>query len=393
MSTAPFPSSMQNSSDNYLPGHSTKPDGPNSALDTQRLFGLDLVRSLAILLVLFCHLEALIAPPEGYSHYFHYAGFQGVELFFTLSGFLIGRIMLDHPIYSLKSLWLFLARRWMRTLPAFGVAAVCLMLYYAPAIKDAILILCFSANTLPRQSADGLAFFTVSWSLAIEEQFYLLLGLYVLVSRNTSILNYACIWLFLVSVRSAYLGFSEFTFNVSHMTTWLRFDALIIGVIAAASYKYFVPTRHRLIVRTTWTAGLLLGFLIWSAHPWIQYSSAAFSALFMPLNSLAISLLVLDMASPAHRHTRTPATLVASTIAALSYSLYLYHLDVIRFIQKYMGSGLLPTILGIVASFLIAGLSQRLVERPMLKLRDRIFPYWNGDGTPFPVSRHGSRAN
>ena len=141
MSEVPLPSLAQYCHGNRLLPYSVEPDAPSSALGPRRFFGLDVVRSLAILLVLLCHLEVLLDPPEGFSHYFHYAGFQGVELFFTLSGFLIGRIILDHPIRDFKSLCLFLARRWLRTLPAFVVATTCLYIYHSPAIKDAALVL------------------------------------------------------------------------------------------------------------------------------------------------------------------------------------------------------------------------------------------------------------
>jgi len=108
-----------------------------------------------------------------------FAGTLGVEIFFALSGFLIGQILITQAGSdpSLKNLGIFLVRRWMRTLPLyFGVLALLLWLAPPPgsisfyAIKFATL----SQNLLGPMPAGG--WFAVSWSLTIEEWFYIFFG-------------------------------------------------------------------------------------------------------------------------------------------------------------------------------------------------------------------------
>jgi peptidoglycan/LPS O-acetylase OafA/YrhL len=90
-----------------------------SASSSSRIFGLDFLRAAAISLVVFAHAEIFLHTLGVPSTLFHYAGFQGVELFFAISGFLIGSILMKANITSPNELLRFYFRRWMRTLPAF----------------------------------------------------------------------------------------------------------------------------------------------------------------------------------------------------------------------------------------------------------------------------------
>src|ERR1700741_3248969 len=87
-----------------------------------RIFGLDILRTLAILLVVFSHaLRFAPVAPETHHLLELFMGYTGVELFFALSGFLIGGILLreNETAISAKSIGKFWFRRWMRTLPAY----------------------------------------------------------------------------------------------------------------------------------------------------------------------------------------------------------------------------------------------------------------------------------
>jgi peptidoglycan/LPS O-acetylase OafA/YrhL len=93
------------------------------ATHAKRIFGLDLLRSIAIILVLLTHTVSFIDPQNHYYQVPVYTGYFGVEFFFVLSGFLIGTILLkiqhQEAQIDFKSIKIFWIRRWFRTLPNY----------------------------------------------------------------------------------------------------------------------------------------------------------------------------------------------------------------------------------------------------------------------------------
>ena len=89
-------------------------------LNPNRVYGLDILRALAIFFVVLAHGDKLM-PPERYK-YFHYIVFDGVAIFFVLSGFLIGGILikiLNEKELTFSGMLNFWKRRWFRTLPNY----------------------------------------------------------------------------------------------------------------------------------------------------------------------------------------------------------------------------------------------------------------------------------
>src|SRR3954466_6208023 len=92
-------------------------------LARSRVFGLDVLRALAIATVVYGHCGDMVASV---GHVFFPPLLDGVELFFVLSGFLIGGLLIEIAEYQPTPLaWLmFMVRRWMRTLPAYFVVGI-----------------------------------------------------------------------------------------------------------------------------------------------------------------------------------------------------------------------------------------------------------------------------
>lgn len=347
-----------------------------------RVFGLDVLRALAIALVVASHAELLLGPASERSPYFHYAGFQGVELFFTLSGFLIGSILLKAPLTGPRDIARFWARRWMRTLPAFVMALVVLSLLYQPPREALLRAGLFLGTLTPAMAEQPLTFFPVSWSLGIEEWFYLVLGLSVLVLGRRRRVLFA---LYVVAVGARLwwlLRAHEAPYDVAHTSVPLRMDALLVGVIAAS----LRPLRARLspwpmlTLRLLYGAGLAWGLHAWVSQPGLQYESRLFAALFPPFNSLMAALLVFDLSvTPrwlawlSERLWAAPRRAV-SFVAAISYSLYLYHLELILLARDTGRLGWPGVALVVIAGSAVAFASYELVELPFLRLRDRWVP-------------------
>ena len=145
---------------------------------SKRIFGLDILRALAIVCVLFAHLLWIFPEARGWTPtLMQLGGIMSVELFFVLSGFLIGGLLLRmylNPDFHRNQLRYFVIRRWFRTLPN----------YYLVLLINIVLFLIFG-DVLPKdlwkyflflQNATGSmgSFFSESWTLPIEEAAYIL---------------------------------------------------------------------------------------------------------------------------------------------------------------------------------------------------------------------------
>ncbi len=146
-----------------------------------RIFGLDVMRFIAIFMVLIGHSKMLL--PVQYKPIFDGILLDGVAIFFVLSGFLIGKILikqLETSEANLSGLVHFWKRRWMRTLPAYLVVLLFLMIYTLVFIpsnfpSDWWKYFLFSQNLINERNE----FFAESWSLSIEEWFYLTIPLLI----------------------------------------------------------------------------------------------------------------------------------------------------------------------------------------------------------------------
>jgi len=143
-----------------------------------RIFGLDLMRAVAILLVVFSHAVWILPPTKSFlTDLMSLAGVIGVEIFFVLSGFLIGRIIYNlfvNKEFNFKDVQYFWIRRWFRTLPNYYLILIFNVLlagYFGTQLPDNIgsyfLFLQNFSTEMP-------GFFGESWSLPIEEFAYII---------------------------------------------------------------------------------------------------------------------------------------------------------------------------------------------------------------------------
>ncbi|MFN9114597.1 MAG: acyltransferase family protein, partial [Bacteroidota bacterium] len=191
-----------------------------------RNFGLDLARAIAISLVLLAHFVKKI----------DFLGFWGVELFFSLSGFLIGGILWRDLVQpdqvNLKHTFNFWLRRWYRTLPNYYLFLLIMIVYHRFVTADlnnyntVFASLWFGQNLLMRDSN----FFGVSWSLCIEEWFYVVFPLLLLAGNYIGFKNHRLIIfaasvliLFSISLRF-YLLYTDTTSGLRAITM-ARMDA------------------------------------------------------------------------------------------------------------------------------------------------------------------------
>lgn len=373
-------------------------------LDSPRSAGPDLLRAVAILLVMLWHLPRAATPAylEGFKLY----GWTGVDLFFVLSGYLIGTQLLA-PLARGQRLRLgdFYLRRSLRILPAF--LTVLALYVFLPGIREDPTMqatwrfLTFTMNFgLDYRVTGG---FTQAWSLCVEEHFYLVFPLLVLLLARLrwqgwvvllacgvlagGMLLRAVLWQDALSAPLANgetASLSPAYLKAIYYPTYCRLDGLLFGVLLAA-FKVFKPGQWHRYVQPQWALAVGLVAIAAAVMAFHYPTTQAFRGPLLtlvgatvgyPLFSLGCAC-ILAASLEWERAFGTWRVPGAGTIAMLSYSIYLTHKLATHGYVTLFGAQSLTGIGGLtiyVAINIAAGaLLWLTVERPFLLLRDRIF--------------------
>ncbi|AIF49269.1 acyltransferase family protein [Dyella japonica] len=360
-----------------------------------RLPGLDVLRAVAIVWVMVFHSYFI----GGWGHFggIEKNGWMGVDLFFVLSGFLIGAQVLKPLAEGGRfSFGEFYQRRAFRILPAYLVMVAAYFIW--PSIREQGELqplwqfLTFTVN-LFIDARDHLAFSHV-WSLCVEEHFYLVFPLLAWwLARHSSVRRFAvvCTGIVLAGmlVRGALwlhdlapaAGIDQNSYGKAFLEriyypTWSRLDGLLMGVMLAAARVY------RPVVWSRWgrhaNGFLLAGVAVVGGAIWLFRDRTGFipTVVGYPLLSFGLGLVVFAGAqtSGVLARWRVPG---AGWLAAVSYSLYLSHKAVFHVVESVAGAGLdghgVLTFAGYASAVLAVGaLLHYGVERPFLTLRERV---------------------
>lgn len=366
-----------------------------SNTSSMRWHGLDTLRALAIILVMLYHLniQGLLPPYVGGVAKL---GWVGVDLFFVLSGFLIGSQLLKPYLSGEKlSLTEFYLRRAYRILPAFLTVLLLYMLLpawsEAPGPYAGWQYATFTWNLLLLGYPVNRAFSHV-WSLCVEEHFYLLFPLLLLFlmrkpsMRKTALaLSFITIggmvlraWLLHSVLQPAGDEQGVMLMKYIYYPTYSRLDGLVMGVGLAVVRTFKVSWWARF----TRYSGLLalLGLTCLLGALWLcdfdyPASELPFSIVFaFPLLSCGFGLLVASAASEgSFLARRVPG---ASALATLAFSLYLTHKSVAHAVHLLLPRltaevGVVSSSIYAVACLGTASLLYFTVERPFIALRMR----------------------
>jgi peptidoglycan/LPS O-acetylase OafA/YrhL len=315
---------------------------------SQRIFGLDLLRTIAILIVVLEHSLPIIS--EHFEVLKHLALPDGVDLFFVLSGFLIGGQLIsgiaNEKHFYFKQLKTFLKRRWRRTLPNYFLfLGLNLVLIHFALIKGEIntyllTYFCFLQNIFT--PVDFL--FWESWSLAVEEWFYLLfpLLLFVLFRFKSSLLDIKrnllfCILLFLLlpliyRFYSLYLLPSHQDWDLYYRKlVSTRLDAMGFGLLAAY-LKYYAPRLWNYRSGLFFLIGVIGLFLLTYFSNAIHNHYVFSRTLYFSLSAFLVLLLLPQLDQLKHEPF---AFKPFAFISRISYSIYLLHLPLYQIFFKY----------------------------------------------------------
>lgn len=350
------------------------------------------MRAIAILWVMLWHMHLALRPglwslPGRY-------GWMGVDLFFVLSGYLIGsQLLRPYTRGSRPSIGGFYMRRAFRVLPAYLTV---LLIYFAipafreaPGLSPAWQFLTFTENFRINYASDQA--FSHVWSLCVEEHFYLILPLLILLLMRrptfgkalTLILAILC---FGIAIR-AYIyihqvqafpreddAFALAYVEKIYYPTHTRLDGLLVGVTLAI-IKTFRPVW--------WQPAMSHGYLLLASGlalcawaMWLFSDRLSFSAsvIGFPLLAVGLGLLIASSIAPS-----SPLSKIRGfgLIAALAFSTYLTHKEIIHLIRIHLprlveSRGWLALFAYFAFSFLVAFVLYLAIERPFLRLRERI---------------------
>ncbi len=355
---------------------------PEHARSFRYVPGLDGVRAIAVLLVIGFHYGSLwqhnrdggLLP----------GGFLGVDIFFVLSGFLITSLLAgEKATVGTVNLPKFYARRALRLFPALAFILVAHFIYtlwiggsIEGEIKQILSVVFYVSNFaqtyfLPEMLRSGLSF---TWSLAIEEQFYLVwpavlvFGVLRYCKSRTAVLGV----IGTAALASAVIRFVVWNWGGEYPEAYMRPDAradgLLIGAFCAFAWRWdLVPKRFLNEAGLLCTAALVATALTVESGPGMfNYGFA--------LVSLATGVIILAVAE--NKTSLLPVLEWAPLrlIGRVSYGLYLWHVLSLRIAHEaFPDLSRVPLALtGLVIMTAAVTVSWLLVEQPFLRLKKRV---------------------
>ena len=359
---------------------------------SKRVFGLDLMRALAIIFVVMGHGGWILN--KTHSGFPWIRLIDGVELFFVLSGFLIGGILIKIFIATespgLRTIWNFWIRRWLRTLPNYYLILLLnvAFVYYGVINQDISQFNWKFFLFLQNFSGPFYDFFWESWSLSIEEWFYLLFpitlgGFYLALKgmavSKKSIFLFSILLFLLVPFLLRIFIASEFDVD----RFWLgvrinkvvifRLDGIALGLFAAF-VKYWYPSIWTKGRNVTFILGIVLSYaVLYSNWPPNEFSTKVLKIFIQGIGCVLLLPKFDSMKSAPPRLTKA-----ITHVSLISYSMYLINLalvsSVIRdnFPPSDASSAWTVYLLYWAIVLVVSTLLFKYFEKPVMDLRDKL---------------------
>jgi peptidoglycan/LPS O-acetylase OafA/YrhL len=360
-------------------------DAPKS-----RLAQLDFLRALAIFMVIGNH--SAICPPEFSSFLnqittiWYRGGWAGVDLFFVLSGFLIsGLLFNEYKTSGDIDIKRFLIRRGFKIYPAFWffifIALIVTILNQETVYRGGFVCeILFIQNYHP-------GIWNHTWSLAVEEHFYIFLSflffILLITNKNTAKNSFAIIPRLFLAIAVACLlnrclavTYAPFSYSQNIEPTHLRVDSLFFGVFLSYLWNFkglseseFL-NKHKLLIGLIGVACFLPAFIFeLNDTPWMW--SFGLMMLYLGAGCLLLALLKSNF-------TKNSLLESFASVGKYSYSVYLWNLPIHFWLTKFTNlaaeNWLLYAFFYWAGTFILGIGTAKLVEYPILKLRDKWMP-------------------
>ena len=340
----------------------------------KHLPALDGIRAVAILIVMISHIVTPIVP----------GGF-GVTLFFFVSGFIITRMMLRQS-FSGAHLKAFYVRRFFRLAPALFTYLLISGLvmsglgYPVPARDFAATVFYYANYHQFTNFGHVLSPLVITWSLAVEEHFYFIFPVLLIVARRRLIATLVgtivaiCVWR-IILVYGFHAPIAR-----TYVATDTRLDSIAWGCLLSA----MIDRKHALLAALSSRRALWLSLLLMLStfairrddfRETIRYSlqGAALVPVFCALFWADAPLLGLRPILESR---------VATYIGNISYSLYLYHFLALSVATVLISSAIELKVCALASAFLLATASYYLVENPLRRFGSRLAKSMERSDTP-----------
>lgn len=339
---------------------------------------LDVLRGVAIVLVLFRHREI--------SEVMHRVGWVGVDLFFVLSGYLVsGLLFTEYRTRQEIDLRRFLLRRGFKIWPSFYflilVSFILRDVFPWEGYKAFLVEVVFLQNYLPH-------LWGPTWSLAVEEHFYVLLailvGVMVGIKSNLKLLGSALLVIMIGTLALRILNFrynSFVTWN-SHLTpTHFRIDSLCFGVLLSYIRQFYYDSllkfydQYRNLLAIVAFSLLSPFFFIDNKDPF----TVTFGFTMLYISFGVILLLTIEGYFSTGMLVSGPGNFAGGILSAIgrsSYNIYLWHVPVNDWVMKpldsrYQIDSILAFVLYVLISFSVGSVLTWTIETYFLRLRER----------------------
>ena len=360
-----------------------------------KFYGLDNLRAFAIIMVILFHYPRWFPHPAWFPNVLKF-GWTGVDLFFVLSGFLIASQLFAQikaeGSFSMKDFYI---KRFFRILPVYYFVLTLYFLFPVLSGDQSLpplwKFLTFTHNLGFTQFETHRAFGVV-WSLCVEEHFYLILPVTLLLLLKNGWFKKAGVLLltlfaagFIFRLYGWYNIYIPQSNGIENRALWIqtiyyptycRLDGLLIGVAIAALYNYSLSFISRLFI---YANGIIaFGLVILCISYFLFTNSIGFSrSIFsFPMVSLGYGCLVLGAIIPSSILYKWKSA-VLTKIAELSYALYLIHMGVILMTQDIFSAwgfakeSNLTFVLSMIFCVAFALILHYGIEKPFMKMRNR----------------------
>ncbi len=358
----------------------------------------DSLRGIGMIMVLISHstwvwpsLATNILPVPG--------GFQGVDIFFILSGFLLTTLFLEerqrNGRVSFKG---FYERRAFRLLPSLFFVLICHFIYIAltgQSIRAELIAIAFIVGYIANFASaygptDILRYsFDQTWSLAVEEQYYLFFFPLMLLAFRAirKFRTFLVLLVVAIAIAFAWRFFLASTvyldqtgMHIMYVRTDTRLDALLIGPAAALLMQGGIRLTRTLHLLAAAATIYVVSFLYWGDLFGIWLYKWAFTPLEISWGIIIIWLL-LTSDNIVHKFLKTRPLV---WLGRVSYEVYLWHLPVYIAVGRDLGGGPGYLALALAITFAGASFSFHVVSRPFMRIKRRRALALRGSAVPVP---------